>query len=107
MNITLGLQPSIVPDKDAAQHAKLVDAAQQFEGLLLQEMLKSMQTGKDSDNSDSGDDAGEGSNDTLRSFGTEAVAHAIAKGGGVGIARQVVAKVTIEHAHSQRLESPN
>jgi flagellar protein FlgJ len=107
MNITLGIQPSIVPDKDAAQHAKLVDAAQQFEGLLLQEMLKSMQTGKDGPDADNKDDDSSGSNDTLRSFGTEAVAHAIAKGGGVGIARQVVEKVTIEHAHSQRLGSSN
>ncbi|MEO6802000.1 MAG: hypothetical protein ABI197_02010 [Granulicella sp.] len=107
MNITLGLQSSIVPNKEAAQHAQLVDAAQQFEGLLLQEMLKGMQTGKDGMDSDSGDDDSSGSNDTLRSFGTEAVAHAIAKGGGVGIARQVVEKVTIEHAHSQRLVSSN
>jgi Rod binding domain-containing protein len=107
MNITLGLQPSIAPSKEAAQHAQLVDAAQQFEGLLLQEMLKGMQTGKDSQDADSGDDDSTGSNDTLRSFGTEAVAHAIAKGGGVGIARQVVEKVTTEHAYSQRLGSSN
>lgn len=107
MNITLGLQPSIVPSKEAAQHAQLVDAAQQFEGLLLQEMLKSMQTSKDGLDSDSGDDSSSGSYDTLRSFGTEAVAHAIAKGRGVGIARQVVEKVAMEHAHSQRLESSN
>jgi flagellar protein FlgJ len=104
MNITLGVQSSIAPDKDAAQHAKLVDAAQQFEGMLLQEMLKGMQTSKDGED---GDDSTDGSNDTLRSFGTEAVAHAIAKGGGVGIARQVVAKVDLEHAHSKRLEDPN
>jgi peptidoglycan hydrolase FlgJ len=98
MNITLGNQPQIVPDKEAAQHAKLVDAAQQFEGLLLQEMLKSMQTGKDGEGTDGGDQS-DGSNDTLRSYGTESVAHAIAKGGGVGIARQVIQKVTIERTH--------
>jgi flagellar protein FlgJ len=99
MNITLGVQSAIVPDKDAAQHAKLVDAAQQFEGLLLQEMLKGMQSGKDGDD---GDDSSDGSNDTLRSYGTESVAHAIAKGGGVGIARQVVEKVSKEHAQSSQ-----
>ena len=92
-------------EKDAAQHRKLVDAAQQFEGMLLQEMLKGMQSGKDElgsgDGSDKGSDtSGDDSGDTLRSFGTEAVARAIAKGGGVGIARQVVRKVEIEHAQS-------
>jgi peptidoglycan hydrolase FlgJ len=89
-------------DKDAAQHRKLVDAAQQFEGMLLQEMLKGMQSGKDELGSGdgSGDSSGDDSGDTLRSFGTEAVARAIAKGGGVGIARQVVRKVEIEHAQS-------
>lgn len=92
MNITLGTNPSIGLDKEAAQHARLVDAAQQFEGMLLKEMLKGMQGGED------GDDSGGGSNETLRSYGVEAVAHAIAQGGGIGIARQVVAKVSAEHA---------
>ena len=101
MNITLGVQPAIVPDKDAAQHAKLVDAAQQFEGMLLQEMLKGMQTDKDGMNGEDGSESSDGSNDTLRSFGTEAVANAISKGGGLGIAKQVIAKVTIEHARSK------
>jgi flagellar protein FlgJ len=101
MNITLGLQSAIVPDKGAAQHAKLVDAAQQFEGVLLQEMLKGMQSGKDGEDGDSSDDGSDGSNDTLGSFGTEAVANAIAKGGGIGVARQVVAKVTAERLRSE------
>lgn len=93
-------------DQDAAQHRKLVDAAQQFEGMLLQEMLKGMQSGKDELGSGDGsgkggdDSSGDDSGDTLRSFGTEAVARAIAKGGGVGIARQVVRKVEIEHTQS-------
>ena len=89
-------------DQDATQHRKLVDAAQQFEGMLLQEMLKGMQSGKDELGSGDGDgdSSGDDSGDTLRSFGTEAVARAIAKGGGVGIARQVVRKVEIEHAQS-------
>jgi Rod binding domain-containing protein len=101
MNITMGIQPAIVPNKEAAQHAKLVDAAQQFEGMLLQEMLKSMQTDKDSMSADDGEPSSDDSNDTIRSFGTEAVANAISKGGGLGIAKQVIAKVTIEHAHSK------
>ena len=85
------------------EHRKLTDAAQQFEGMLLQELLKPMrehgfcqneeeQTG----NQDSGED-------TLSSFGTEAMATAIAKGGGLGIAQRVVAQVEGERiAHGKR-----
>ena len=81
-------------DKEAARQAKLVDASHQFEGMMLQEMLKGMQTGK---NEFSGDgDEGDNSGDTLRSFGTEAVAKAISMHGGVGIAKQVIAQVTKE-----------
>ena len=83
-------------DMAAAKQAKLVDAAHQFEGMLLQEMLKGMQTGKDSLN---GDDEGDNSGDTLRSLGTEAVAKAISTQGGIGLAKLVIAKVTQESHH--------
>lgn len=94
--ISGGAQP-VSPDPGAAKHAKLVDAAQQFEGMMLQELLKGMQSGKNELSGD-GEDSGGGASDTLRSFGTEAVARAIAKSGGLGIAQQIVAKVTIEQA---------
>ena len=35
--------------------------------------------------------------ETISSFGTEAIAKAISKGGGFGIAKQIVSKVTLEH----------
>jgi Rod binding domain-containing protein len=100
MNITLGGASAIGVDQVAARQAKLVDAAHQFEGVLLGEMLKSMQTDKDgmSSDSDSGDED-KGSSDTLRSYGTEAVAKAISQGGGFGIAKQIIAKVTKEDKH--------
>ena len=80
---------------------RLADAAQQFEGMLLQEMLKPMRTDNtdgawsdDEKSSDSGEDS-------INSFGVEAVATAIAKGGGLGIARQVIQQVTAEHEKLQ------
>ena len=75
----------------AVQHRKLTDAAQQFEGMLLEEMLKPMKEHGFCE----GDDDGQcgGFADTLSSFGTEAVATAIAKGGGMGIAKRVVSQV--------------
>ena len=79
----------------AEQHAKLVDAAQQFEGMLMQELLKPMQSGQDGWGGDQQND--DPASDTVSSFGTEAVATAIAKGGGLGIAKQVIQKVTLEH----------
>jgi len=82
------------------KHLKLKDAAERFEGMMIEELLKPMQEGKGgsfggyaggfgSDNDEDRDD----SLDTMSSFGTEAVATAIAKAGGVGIAKQVLREV--------------
>ncbi len=79
---------------DGQRRAKLVDAAQQFEASLLQELLKPMQNGQDNWGADEKND--DSSSDTLSSFGVESVAKAISKGGGFGIAKQIVSKVTAE-----------
>ncbi len=75
------------------EHRKLTDAAQQFEGMLLEEMLKPMREHGFCD--EENDDKQEGGNfgDTLSSFGAETVATAIAKAGGFGIAKRVVEQV--------------
>jgi flagellar protein FlgJ len=87
----------------ALQHRKLTDAAQQFEGMLLQEMLKPMKEhGFCQDEGQDDDKDASGFGDTLSSFGTETMATAIAKGGGLGIAKRVVAEVEGEKAsHDQ------
>jgi peptidoglycan hydrolase FlgJ len=82
----------------ALQHKKLTDAAQQFEGMLLQEMLKPMREHGFGQEEGEDKDEGSGFGDTLSSFGTEAVATAISKGGGLGIAKRVVAQVEGEKA---------
>jgi flagellar protein FlgJ len=96
MNITPAVSRQVAPDLDVQKQAKLVDAAQQFEAMMLQEMLKPMRGGKDSWG---GDDKSENdsASDTIGSFGTEAFAKAISKGGGFGIARQVISQVKLEH----------
>lgn len=94
---TATASPTALSD-DARQRAKLTDAAQQFEGMMLQEMLKPLQTGKDDWSGDkSSDDEPGGGSDTISSFGVEAVAKAISKSGGLGIARQIIRQVTAEH----------
>ena len=80
---------------EGQKQARLVDAAQQFEAAMLQELLKPMQHGQSSwGGEEKSDDT---ASDTISSFGTEAIAKAISKGGGFGIAKQVVSKVTLEH----------
>ena len=90
--ITLdGLNTSLT-NTDPTRHAKLEDAAQQFEAMMLQELLKPMRTGEDDL---SGEKSPDGSMDTIASFGTEAVAKAIAKSGGLGVAKQVMHELTL------------
>jgi Rod binding domain-containing protein len=86
-------QPETVAE--GQKQAKLVDAAQQFEAAMLQELLKPMQHGQDSWRGEEKSD--DSASDTISSFGTEAIAKAISKGGGFGIAKQIVSKVTLEH----------
>ena len=75
------------------RHAQLADAAQQFEAMMLQEMLKPMR-GEGDDEAAKGPLAG---GDTLAAFGTESVARAMARGGGFGLARQIIRQVSAEH----------
>jgi Rod binding domain-containing protein len=90
--------PTAATTAAALQHKKLTEAAQQFEGMLMQELLKPMkQHGFSQDEPDSQDE-GSGFGDTLSSYGTETMATAISKGGGLGIAKRVVEQVEGEKA---------
>jgi flagellar protein FlgJ len=94
---------SILPVSDVQRQkqAKLVDAAQQFEAMMLQELLKPMQHGQSGWGEEEKND--DSASDTMSSFGTESIAKAISKGGGFGIARRVVRQVTQERQqHSER-----
>jgi Rod binding domain-containing protein len=87
----------IAPAAGTAQHRKLVEAAQQFEGMLMQEMLKPMREHGFGQQDSDDKEEGSGFADTLSSFGTETMATAIAKSGGLGIAKRVVAQVEAEN----------
>jgi peptidoglycan hydrolase FlgJ len=76
---------------DSAKRSKLTDAAQHFEAMMLQELLKPMRTGEDDLGGEKNEDS---SFDTIASFGTEAVAKAISAGGGLGIAKQVMRQLS-------------
>ena len=83
------------PMADGMRQAKLTDTAQQFEATMLQELLKPMQHGQSGWGED--ESSGDSSTDTTSSFGTEAVAKAISQGGGFGLAKLIVSKVTMEY----------
>ncbi len=93
---------------DRLRQAKLADAAEKFEGMMLQELLKPMQEGKDGSfggygggfSTDDGDR--DSSLDTMSSYGTEAVATAIAKHGGLGIAKQVMRQIGIADGRQRK-----
>jgi peptidoglycan hydrolase FlgJ len=87
-------------EQSARDRSRLVDAAQQFEALMLQELLKPMSSTENK--WDTGEQEGDKSMETMTSYGTEAVAKAIAKGGGLGIAKKVVEQVTAEHDNRMR-----
>jgi flagellar protein FlgJ len=88
---------------EGQKRARLVDAAQQFEATMLQELLKPMQHEQDSWGGEEKSD--DSAADTISSFGTEAIARAISKGGGFGIAKQIVSKVTLEHQRNSEKKS--
>jgi peptidoglycan hydrolase FlgJ len=95
MKISLDVSNQTMTAVEGRKQAKLVDAAQQFEASMLQELLKPMQRGQDSW---SGEENGvDSTSDTISSFGTEVIAKAISRGGGFGIAKQIITKVTLEH----------
>jgi peptidoglycan hydrolase FlgJ len=86
------------------RHARLVDAAQQFEGMILEQLLKPMQRSQDTGFGQDPDTDRDGSLDTLSSYGTGAVANSIARSGGLGIARKVVADVDRIDANTQKTQ---
>jgi peptidoglycan hydrolase FlgJ len=99
MKITFDPAASSFNDTEARTRSKLTNAAEQFEAILLQEMLKPMRS---DERSWGGEEQADGSSDTINSFGTEAVAKAIARSGGVGIARQVIRQVSTERENTQK-----
>lgn len=99
MRIDVDLSSQTATGAEKQQNAKLADAAQQFEAMMMQEMLKPMRSGQDSWDEEKRDDS---ASDTISSFGTEALAKSISKAGGLGIAKQVIRQVTQEHEKNSK-----
>jgi Rod binding domain-containing protein len=76
----------------AARTAKIADGAHQFEGMMIQQMLKGMNFGASPD----ADSDGGGEQNALQSYGTEALARSLASHGGFGLASRIIQQVTAE-----------
>jgi len=79
---------------EAVQRAKLVDASEKFEAMMLSQMLKPLQFGASPDAGD--DENSGGAADTVRGMATEALGKALSQHGGMGIARSVLQQVMAE-----------
>jgi flagellar protein FlgJ len=77
-----------VQTDSAARHTKLVKAAQQFEAVMLGELMKPL--GKNT--AIGGSDDEQGSN-ALQGYSVEAMAGAMARSGALGFANRIVASV--------------
>ncbi len=100
LNSSIPQPPAAVPVTSAdtntgARHAKLLHAAQQFEAVMLGELMKPL--GK---SSAIGEEEAPGEAGTLQSFGVEAMAGAMAKSGALGFAHRIVSSV---EAHEKNL----
>jgi Rod binding domain-containing protein len=84
---------------DAAREAKLSKAAEEFESMMLNELLKPLHFGAGVDEGQ--EESADGAADTMRGLGTDALGKALAAQGGFGIARKVVKEVTGAANHTK------
>ncbi len=90
---------STATTSDDARHAKLTHAAQQFEAVMLGELMKPL-----SNSAAIGGDDERGGTGTLKSFGVEAMAGAMARSGALGFAHRIVNSV---EQHENKLSHPS
>jgi Rod binding domain-containing protein len=67
-------------------HRKLVKAAEQFEGMLISQLLGDFKGGLAAP----GEESSAGSSDSLNSFAIQSLSEALARRGGLGIARMLI-----------------
>lgn len=91
-------QPAVAPSP------KLVQAAHEFEGQMMKQLLEPMTkgdalTGADDGDSDLGSGTGTGSSGALGEFASEALGKALSEGGGFGIADRIVKELSRSSNH--------
>jgi len=85
-SIASGEQPGAAGPPESAAHKKLVKAAQEFEGILISQLLGDFKAGLSGD----GGGAPLAGSDTLNSLAIQSLSEALARRGGLGIAQMLV-----------------
>lgn len=83
------------PAAGAAQNPRLVSAAHQFEASMMSELMKPLQENSLFSDKEEGSSLASdgGSGNALTGFASEALGRALSEHGGLGIARQILAKL--------------
>jgi Rod binding domain-containing protein len=78
----------------AAPSPRLVRAAHEFEGQIMQELLKPMTNGDALTGADDDSDSGAGSGGALGEFASETLGQALSERGGFGIANRIIQELS-------------
>lgn len=94
---------SHIPDREAARKQKAWRACQEFESILLYQLLSTMR--KASMSQEEEDQYGFG-NEIFKSMIDEQLSLAIARSGGIGISKMIAKEIGIDISHSKSLPPP-
>jgi Rod binding domain-containing protein len=79
---------------EGAPSPRLVRAAHEFEGQMMQELLKPMTHGDALTGTGEDKDSGEGSGGALSEFASEALGQSLSQRGGLGIAHRIIQELS-------------
>jgi Rod binding domain-containing protein len=85
-----GVEGSAGAQAAASPSPRLANAAHEFEGQMMMELLKPMTAG----DALSADEEDSGAGSALGEFATESLAQAISRGGGLGIANRILGELS-------------
>jgi Rod binding domain-containing protein len=86
---------------DAAPSPRLVRAAHEFEGQMMQELLKPMTRGDALTGTEEDDGSGAGSGGALGEFASEALGQSLSQRGGLGIANRIIQELSHTGNHRE------
>ena len=83
-----------VGKNESALSPRLVHAAYEFEGQMMQQLLKPMTHGDALTGTDADADSGAGSGGALSEFASEALGQSLSQRGGLGIANRIIQELS-------------
>ena len=99
MHLTAMIGKTQSAQAENAPSPRLVRAAHQFEGMIMNELLKPITNGDALGGADEDSDSGAGSGGALSDFATETLGQSLSERGGLGIASRLIQKLS--HAGNQ------